>query len=143
MNKTAAKQFRKERADELRSLARILTDEEIVRDDSPIRHAASECQSSEPGGQSSWGYSFEALEFYANAAEDLQHTRPKGAKVTSLELSMNLMGVCLEDDDHADPFSQLAVNIFVRGISNEGETLECAWHLDKHKRVVGKSDGTQ
>jgi hypothetical protein len=132
MNKAKRRQFRRDRANELRSLARVLTHEGIIRDDGPLQHAAEECQSL---NSDEWGYSFSELIFYTDPSSSLRHIRPKGAEIDSFELNVSLKGMCLDDDDPSDPFNQLAVDIIINGISNENTSLKCAWHLDKHQRT--------
>lgn len=170
MKEEDAKEFRKERANELRRLADVLIEEALIRDHSPILGAAAQANSrrliekedKEKEGKSkerkgrggkekeaklereeSWGYSFQGLEFHVIDEDSSRHARPDGAEVVSIELSISLEGPCLDDDDFSNPFSALGVDIVAIGLSSDGnEDLKCAWHLDKHIHEKGDAPTT-
>lgn len=129
MNATRARQFRSQRAEELRRLARILQEADLVRDASPLLRAAD--QLGDYGGLS-WGYAFADLEFDLKG-NSFRHTKPNRAKLDFVELSVLLRGVCLDVAVADDPFDQLTVNVLLMGKDVNDEPLMAAWHLDKHE----------
>lgn len=165
MKEEDAKEFRKERANELRRLAGVLLEEEVIRDHAPILGAAADANSrrliekedkekedrrkerkgkggkekeAEPEREEYWGYTFQGLEFHVIDKDSSRHARPDGAEILSIELSISLEGPCLDDDDFRNPFSTLGVDIVAFGMSSDGsENLKCAWHLDKHIHKKG------
>ena len=129
MNAKKAKKFRRQRADELRQLARILQEAGVIRDDGPLRSAANLCGKDHKG--LAWGYGFAGLSFELTKSE-LRHTRPKFAKLDSVELGVSLSGSCLDEGVEDDPFTMLNINIVIRGLDANSNELAIAWHLDKH-----------
>lgn len=129
MTSRQAKEFRKERTKELRLLATVLQEAELVRDAGPLLSAAGQCGD---GDGPSWGYEFAGLEFDLTY-NVLRHTRPENAELNSVELDVSLSGPCLGADAEDDPFEKLTVNIVVRGLDADAEPLMTAWHLDKHE----------
>jgi hypothetical protein len=131
---TKARHFRSQRAEELRHLARILQEADLVRDASPLLSAAAQCGDQ---GRLSWGYEFAGLEFTL-AGAGLRHTKPDGATLDLVELGVLLNGPCLDEDALDDPFTQLNVNIVVTGWDANANSLMTAWHLDKHEGSESK-----
>ena len=132
MNQRRARAFRRKRAKELRRLATILQENELVRDVGPLLSAAGQCDSNRTYDELSWGYEFSGLEFNLDFSA-LRHSKPDGAELDVGELSVSLVGRCLDAGSHDDPFTNLSVNITVHGLSEEAEPLMAAWHLDKHQ----------
>lgn len=129
MTPRQAEKFRKDRAGELRSLATVLQEKELVRDAGPLLSAAGQCGER---NDFSWGYGFAVLVFDLRENE-LRHTKPNGAELDSVELAVSLSGPCLDKDAEDDPFTQLNVNIVVNGLDVDTNELKTAWHLDKHE----------
>lgn len=133
MNKTKAKQLRRDLAGGLESLATILDAQGIVRDSGSLHAAAVQCRSDKPFGDLSWRYSFGILEFDLTQSR-FRKIRPIGAEVLNLELSGTVCGRCLDDDSDDDPLHELEINIVVKGRVKDGSVpkrLTCAWHLDR------------
>lgn len=129
MTPRQAEEFRKDRARELQRLATVLLEAGLVSDAGPLTSAAGLC-----GDYSglSWGYAFAGLEFNL-AGNQLRHIRPNDAELDFVELAVSLSGPCLDKGVEDDPFTQLNVNIVVRGLDASANELMTAWHLDKHK----------
>ena len=136
MNQRKAKAFRRKRAKELLRLADILEARSLARDAGPLRSAAGQCGDSVPHGKLSWGYKFSGLEFNLDF-DELRHSKPEGAELDTVELSVSLSGMCLDESLSDDPFTHLSVNVVLHGLSQNAEPLMDAWHLDKH--LGGKS----
>jgi hypothetical protein len=156
MNERNAKEFRNERANELRKLALVLLASEVIRDQEPLQTAASQAgkrmlieveegeeeeeEEEEKEKQEVWGYRFYGLELLGIDKESSRHARPNGAEIMSIELSVSLSGPCLDVGDFSNPFSSLGVDIVALGLSADGRhDLKCAWHFDKH--IQEKGDG--
>lgn len=134
MKPKEAAAFRKARVRELLLLADILESAGVgsgplVRDAGPLRSAAGQCGD---GDGTAWGYELVGLEF--NLTDGVfSHTRPMGAALDSVKLSVVLSGPCLDADVKDDPFEKLNVNIVVTGLDTAARPLVTAWHLDKHE----------
>ncbi len=101
----------------------------LVRDAGPLRSAAAQCGA---GDGAAWGYELVGLEFDLIDSA-LRHTRPVGAALDSVKLSVVLSGPCLDADVKNDPFGKLNVNVVVTGLDAAARPLVTAWHLDKHE----------
>lgn len=132
------REFRAERASELRVLAEILEKAQLVSDVQPLHTAATQCVIDKAPDDPLWTYDLVGLEF--NFEDNLRHTRPKGAELISVGLDVFLEGICLDSDSVADPFERLAVSIVIDGLSKNGELLKAAWHLEKHKSAESLFD---
>jgi hypothetical protein len=134
VNKHKAEQFARERANELRSLARVLLDRDLVRDVGPLEHAASLCAVWRSNSDYRWSYDFQGLSFRGLKSADggLRHSRPRCLQQVELELHLELAGTCLDEDEPADPLVRLAIDLEVTGETDHGDILTGAWHLDRH-----------
>lgn len=124
--------FRGNRADDLRRLARILYDNGLVRDTEPLLTAAGSCQQ-EPG-PTKWQYEFEGLVFRPIDLKDnqgIRHTHPQSIETIEVELHVCLKGECLQVDNLNDPFTELVVELEIRGYSDDATEYFSAWHLDR------------
>lgn len=134
MNKTKADQFVRKRADELRNLSRVLLDSGLIRDPEPLLRAAANCRGYQTDGLFRWEYEMSGLEFpdIELRMSDLRHTRPRTTSTVSLRLDAVVRGTCLDEGACEDPFNHLVVDLFADGLTDDGEHLTCAWHLDRH-----------
>ncbi len=128
--------FRNNRASKLRQLADILQRKGFVDDISPLQSAASQCASPpavrDGGRQEHWEYQVTNLIFKRIGQDSLAHVRPLGANDVTINLNVDLRGVCRRDFTSDTPFVRLGVDIIARGKTKKGEEICSAWHLDKH-----------
>lgn len=137
MRKSQVNAFRLERASKLRQIADILQREGFVDDIGPLQSAASQCASPpnlQIGNTQDWEYQVSNLIFKRISEDSLAHVRPLGAHDISIELSVDLRGVCRNSADNIanSPFVRLGIDIIARGKNVDGEEISCAWHFDKH-----------
>ena len=97
-----------------------------------MRSAAGQCSGNRASDELLWGYEFAGLEFTLDASE-LRHSKPDGAELDTVELSVLLGGRCLDKGSYDDPFTSLNINIVIYGLSKDAELLTDAWHLDRHQ----------
>lgn len=134
MNKTKADQYVRQRADDLRSLARVLLDAGIIRDTEPLQRAAAACKLLRAEEGYRWEYRMHGLQFRTLdlVSGELRHSRPRTLSYLDLQLDVVLEGACLDDNALVDPLSNLIVDLQIEGLDERGEALSCAWHLDRH-----------
>lgn len=128
MPKCNPKKFRSELANELRVLAEVMAREKLCLDTKPLREAEEECRD---GSGEEWGYELNRLIFRLT---DVKNPIPTNVVNVSLELSVKVSGVCLDDDHTGDPFNELEFNIVINGQHNNGGRVKkvmCSSHLDR------------
>lgn len=142
MSKTKAKQFRKERADDLRRLARVLEKYDLCTSSGPIMQAASQCGMVGPTGPLGWEYQVDGLRLSVPEPliGELGVTEPPGLTALEIELNVDLAGSCLVPDEGADPFFRLNVELLLRGsVEDAHQFHHAAWHLDR--QIDGQTNG--
>lgn len=122
--------YRKARANELRTLAALLTKHGVCADSGPLLSAANRCEGEKPNGSNSWGYRVERL--ILRLPHPQRKCVPSGVHDLSVEFSLEVAGMCLRVDHEEDPFFQLGMDIVVRGRTASKSNVICAWHLDRH-----------
>jgi hypothetical protein len=141
VNKHKASQFARERANELRSLARLLYDHELIRDPGPLDQAAALCAASQKGEDFVWAYDFHGLSFTTiTVAGNLRHSRPRSLAEVQVELHLSVSGTCFDEDEPNDPLRELVLNLEILGETKNGEVLSGAWHLDRHFLPTSDTD---
>lgn len=127
--------FRKERANELDRLLRILNRHGLIQDTSPLQKCISLCQG-DKSNEDTWGYStVSPLIFLVEPDEFPQNILPPGVSELAVRLNIELRGwidgandACLIED----PFKSLSVGFVAEAKSVADDTLLFAWHLDRH-----------
>ena len=122
-----ASEFRGELADQLRSLAMDLDRQGAVLDTEPLTSAAAQCQRPHPEDSLGWQYRLYKLRFQTSIP---RNTQPELDGNLNLELSVNVSGICYQQDH--DPFTSLAVDIEAGVLVGNGHKHMSAWHLDRH-----------
>jgi hypothetical protein len=123
-----AREFREDRAHELRAVAEELRRARVVRDPEPLRRAAGECARLPTKVPLGWQYSLSRLAFRVAVPRNTFPAIPSG--FLDLELSVKVAGIC--NTANHDPFTELAVDMHVYGEIGRPGSNVCTWHLDRH-----------
>lgn len=129
--------LRRDRANQIEQLRRVLErHHQICHDLSPLYDAISACKLQPPQGHNYWGYTVRPLRF--SKIEHLRHVKPIDADNIELSLTIQVIGKCLQEDELADPFERLIMNIIIEAEDSTEKKLISCWHLDKH--IEGEED---
>lgn len=120
-------------ASDLEALARILVEQNLIQDASPLYSAASNCRDSSNEGM--WEYRINNLIFRGSTR---LKSKPAVVNNISISFSIYIEGFC-QFQDERDPLTALQVNIVIYGDQrveeNDSQVLKsvkASWHLDRH-----------
>lgn len=145
MNRSQISEFCNERGSELLDLGRLLFRHKVILDQGPLGDAAKECRRWAGDKEGRWRYNLDGLKFSSklNSTQLLEGARPVNAtapELFTIELTVSLSGQCRMEDDLCDPFDKLAADFFVEGLTDDGERVCSAWHLDRHIHNEGDNE---
>jgi len=123
---------KQKRGEELIRFATVLQNSSIPCDLQSLTDAGGKCHGFEPAGKGSWGYNIEGL--LLHNPDEVSHVRPTGAKLTSIQINVRLIGRCNVANGF-DPIQSLGVEIILNGTANEeGKTvsLRSSWYMDRY-----------
>ena len=120
-------------ANELRVIADVLRESNLVRDPSPLFSAASTCTRSNPD-RDQWEYECTGLLFVVDNEHlsKYKNTIPGNLREVEIELNVRARGRCRERFSCDDPFDALEVDCKMETYVQEG-LFVCAWHLDRNQ----------
>ena len=128
--------FKKELAEELRTLAHILSQNQLVRDLSPLKSAADNCIGTNPRGDH-WEYDCKGLLFTVDDKhlQKYKNTIPGRLDRVRIELSVRVGGKCWNRQNCTDPFNKLGVDCKIEAWAKgrPRHSFICAWHLDRNQ----------
>ena len=130
VSKRATKKFRRERADELRILAAVLSESGLVKDRGPLESAASECAGQ--GGPSRWKYTVADLLIEVPSSHLSNHQNTYPCDITALSATMVIEVEGEIESTALDPFHKLVVDCRIATTHNDGVERISSWHLDRH-----------
>ncbi|SHL86841.1 hypothetical protein SAMN02746009_03518 [Hymenobacter psychrotolerans DSM 18569] len=119
-------------ANDLRRLAMILVENELVKDAEPLTTAASACQM-EPSS-TTWEYDFTGLTFNSISlvgSKQIRHTHPQTVEEVEVQLHVLIKGHCVQVDNLHDPLKELVVELEIKGYDSNAAEHFSAWHLDR------------
>lgn len=120
-------------ANDLRVIAGVLRNSNLVRDPSPLFSAASTCTHANPG-RDQWEYKCVGLLFVIDNEHlsKYRNTMPGNLREIEIELNVHAGGRCRDRYSCEDPFDALEVDCKIetriQGVSYIG-----AWHLDRNQ----------
>lgn len=131
-SRTYNKQFKQDMARDLREIASILRDSNLVQDPSPLFSAASTCTRALT--REEWEYECTGLLFVVDNTHvsKYRNTIPGNLREIEIELNVRAQGRCWERDSCNDPFDMLEVDFKIEA-HVPGKLFVCAWHLDRNR----------
>lgn len=139
MSDRQVRKFKEALAAELRVVAQVLQDEDLIREQQPLLIAATDAARARiEKDRNRWHYRCEELVLIVDQ-EHLQHyrnTRPVGLQELEIELTIDATGTYQARPSLADPFTSLQVDCVIKAHA-KGESFVCSWHLDRN---VGDSE---
>ena len=120
-------------ANDLRKIASVLRDSELVQDPSPLFSAASTCVSAH-ADRDQWEYECVGLLFIVDNEHlsTYRNTIPSSLREIEIELNVHAGGRCWDRDSCDDPLNVLEVDCKIEARIQEVSYI-CAWHLDRNQ----------
>jgi hypothetical protein len=145
VSKHDAQRFVADRRQELKTLAMILNQANLIRDPRPFYDAECALTGEVEAGIHLWSCTLESVEFVEVDVKKtkMKHTRPKHIRSVDVELSVTFEGRCLNDADLRDPFRKLSIQAVVSGYGDGDNPWLCAWHVDRHIQGEDEDEGDE
>jgi len=133
MSRRKNRTFKEGLASELRGVADVLSEAELVRDPSPLQLAAGACHRGDFDGDQ-WEYECVGLVFLVEGdhLDQYKNTIPGTLQEIEIELTVCAKGRCWERYSNDDPFEKLEVDCKITARA-QGVSYVCAWHLDRNR----------
>lgn len=128
--------FRKERAQELDNVERLLTQHIPSINCSPLRKAISSLRNDQKWilfkdksrDVNTWGYDIRDLTFQI---PETRHIQPAGIKRLELYFSIKIIANYQDWDTSNDPLRELSFRVLIRGVGDK--TAQTGFHIDRHE----------
>lgn len=130
-NRKRNRDFKNSMAGDLRAVAEVLFQANLIRDTSPLLSAAGRCTRPDPEGNY-WWYECTGLILVVDDRHlgEYRDTIPGKLREIEIELNVRAGGRCWERYSCDDPFDTLEVDCKIEARA-QGGPFVCAWHLDR------------